>query len=129
MTRYSSKYRLIIITLCLLTTIYFVCYLPEIVFSADRKSCIICNKEQKTSKLSFRGSKSFSDKIQWEHKALRKVLNAALNVTTNPILVTVVNEGYVTLAQNWLCNTIEMGIHSKVLLALPTKNKPLCFRY
>ena len=119
MIGYSSQCSLIIITLCLLTTIYFVFYLPKIVFFADCKLCIIWTKQQKTSKLSLISSKSFSDKIQWEYKALRNVLIAASNVTTEPMMVTICNLGTELVMQYlWNGNSFQ-GIVSFIY-----KNKP-----
>ena len=115
MIRYRPQCRLIIATLFLFTITYFVCYVLKIAFSSDGNPCITSTKENKASKISSITSKWSNNKTQWEYNALRKVMIAVSNITTEPIMVTVVNEGYVTLAQNWLCNTIEMGIHSKVL--------------
>lgn len=51
-----------------------------------------------------------------ESQTYSNLINAYLNLTAKPVMITVVNDGYVTLAQNWLCNTINMDIHDKVFV-------------
>lgn len=49
-----------------------------------------------------------------EQKDLESILTIAKSMSKEAVLVTVINDGYLPLAYNWLCNTKHMGIHHQV---------------
>ncbi|XP_071177306.1 uncharacterized protein [Mytilus edulis] len=51
-----------------------------------------------------------------EQKDLESILTIARSMSKEAVLVTVINDGYLTLAYNWLCNTKHMEIHHQVLV-------------
>lgn len=60
---------------------------------------------------------------QWEADyAMRKfdtiddVVNIAKKMNTSPVMVTFVNDAYLPLVYNWLCNTVSMNVHNKILM-------------
>lgn len=44
------------------------------------------------------------------------VLQAALQINDHPVLITLVNDGYLDMVQSWVCNTKLMGFHKQVPL-------------
>ncbi|CAC5356949.1 unnamed protein product [Mytilus coruscus] len=49
-------------------------------------------------------------------KELNYILNTAKSISSKPVLVTLINDGFIELARNWLSNTKHMGIHRQVLI-------------
>ncbi|XP_052075177.1 uncharacterized protein LOC127712649 [Mytilus californianus] len=49
-------------------------------------------------------------------KDLEKILTIAKAMSKETVLVTVINDGFLPLAYNWLCNTKHMGVHHQVLV-------------
>lgn len=43
------------------------------------------------------------------------ILRIAQSITQKPILVSLINDAYLPLAYNWLCNTEPTGVHAQVL--------------
>ena len=43
------------------------------------------------------------------------ILRIAQSITQKPILVSLINDAYLPLAYNWLCNTEPTGVHVQVL--------------
>jgi hypothetical protein len=43
------------------------------------------------------------------------ILRIAQSITQKPILVSLINDAYLHLAYNWLCNTEPAGVHAQVL--------------
>jgi len=43
------------------------------------------------------------------------ILRIAQTITQKPILVSLINDAYLPLAYNWLCNTEPTGVHVQVL--------------
>ncbi|CAC5393657.1 unnamed protein product [Mytilus coruscus] len=44
------------------------------------------------------------------------VVEAALQIQERPVLITLVNDGYVNLVKSWICNTKHMGFHKQVIM-------------
>lgn len=51
-----------------------------------------------------------------EKEISKQISSEISKFTSKTILVTVVNDGYVNIAKNWLCNTVHMDIHNKVFI-------------
>jgi hypothetical protein len=43
------------------------------------------------------------------------ILRIAQGIAQKPILVSFINDAYLPLAYNWLCNTEPIGVHAQVL--------------
>ncbi|VDI28553.1 uncharacterized protein [Mytilus edulis] len=44
------------------------------------------------------------------------VLEAALQIKDRPVMITIVNDGYINLVKSWICNTKHMGFHQQVII-------------
>ena len=49
-----------------------------------------------------------------ERAAFKLIMDVLSKRTINRIMLTVINDGYSLLGQNWLCNTLNMVTHDKV---------------
>lgn len=43
------------------------------------------------------------------------IVNIAKKINKSPVMVTFVNDAYLPLVYNWLCNTVGMNVHNKVM--------------
>ena len=92
----------------------------KIISYRKRQENFQINTTKKAFSNEFNTSSDFHLKeSSFEEITLKKVFHAVSFLKTNTVMFTVVNEGYVTLAKNWICNTKHMDIHNKVYKLRP----------
>ncbi|XP_052057690.1 uncharacterized protein LOC127698327 [Mytilus californianus] len=50
------------------------------------------------------------------------VLKATLQINDRPVLITLVNDGYLNMVESWVCNTKHMGFHKQVIMITTSAN-------
>ncbi|XP_063409108.1 uncharacterized protein LOC134692580 [Mytilus trossulus] len=71
------------------------------------------NTTQKEPGVNYLKKLDFSSEYSQE---LNVILKTAKSISSKPVLVTLINDGFMQLVCNWLCNTKHMGIHRQFLL-------------
>lgn len=89
-----------------------------LVFIVQRQmlSVIYRNEDNGAIKTSYPVLKQLTQPTQrYNESSYRQVvLDAVKNIQKKPVMVSLINGGYLELAFNWLCNTKYMGIHDQV---------------
>jgi len=66
--------------------------------------------------------------IQIREDEVSHILRIAHSIKQKPILVSLINDAYLPLAYNWLCNTENTGVHAQVLCNYISESLHIIYR-
>lgn len=110
----SKTNRKKIFVICILTTLMFIALLTHVSSVDECKTIHLASSVLNNNLLSS--------------EQLNTILQYGLAIKTNPVMVTLVNDGYLRIALNWLCHTSNLAIHKQILVITTDQSVKLQLR-
>lgn len=82
----------------------------------QEQKCINITSEVELTDVSYSLTQKGTEDFTEDYNAIEEITHIARKISSTPVMVTFVNDAYLPLVYNWLCNTISMNIHQQVLM-------------